>query len=419
MADFIISEKQLSLINNEVVKAEKLRQTEAIWSKLTIKEREQVVEAFLYLNSKKRLSEQKWGFMDYLQTAGDVVGIFDPTGLVDLANGVTYIIRGQYLFGFLSIVSAVPYAGDAAAKPVMGLLKLGKPSAKMMNKALTLSKAGKTAEASALLTRVAGEGGVTGAFVSFVGKYANKLRGLIERAPDGMFKGLKNTILQWFDLFENAAKAGKAARAPGAQVAKQYSSAISKYKGAKNIPHLEKARLESELANVIVSSKRGWKEKLLNPLDAPNVFTGYGTKKGLFSWKTLFGGMPQAMGRNRSVRALMRQTKFWAGFLDFMGIANFVGPDEYLKDVGEQEFMEKMQDYQQTPQAQANFEQDLNIDLDQGKETKSAGVGYGKIQPLFGLGGSGGKKSSTSSSLRPDSGESNPLSGILSQMQMG
>ena len=83
------------------------------------------------------------------------------------------------------------------------------------------------------------------------------------------------------------------------------------------------------------------------------------------------------------------------------------------------EFMEKMQDYQQTPQAQANFEQDLNIDLDQGKETKSAGVGYGKIQPLFGLGGSGGKKSSTSSSLRPDSGESNPLSGILSQMQMG
>ena len=87
------------------------------------------------------------------------------------------------------------------------------------------------------------------------------------------------------------------------------------------------------------------------------MFTGYRTTKGLFSWKTVFGGMPQLMGRNKSVRALMRQSKWWLGFLDYIGLGNWVGPDELAEKLGGEENMrQKMEQYNQTPQAQQNFQ---------------------------------------------------------------
>ena len=45
----------------------------------------------------------------------------------------------------------------------MGALKVGAPSAKALEEVLKLSKAGKTAEASAMLTRITENGGVVGA----------------------------------------------------------------------------------------------------------------------------------------------------------------------------------------------------------------------------------------------------------------
>ena len=55
----------------------------------------------------KNLNESKW-----YNTVGDILGIFDPTGVIDLANGISYINQGDYLFGFLSMISVIPYAGD-------------------------------------------------------------------------------------------------------------------------------------------------------------------------------------------------------------------------------------------------------------------------------------------------------------------
>jgi hypothetical protein len=77
------------------------------------------------------------------------------------------------------------------------------------------------------------------------------------------------------------------------------------------------------------------------------------------SWKTLFRGMPQLIGRNASVRALARQTKWWAGFLDYVGLGNFVGPEEIAKKMGEDNFINKMEEYQKTPEAQQNFSDDF------------------------------------------------------------
>jgi hypothetical protein len=322
MAEIIINERQLEIIQDLITKEENLKLAEQNWAKFNDKQKETVVEMMKVLHPKKAMliKEDKW-----YNTLGDVVGIFDPTGVVDAINGLSYINQGDYLFGFLSFVSAIPYAGDLIAKPVMGALKIGAPSAKALNGVMKLSKAGKSAEAAAELAKISKSGGIVGSFVSGVGKYAGKLKDLVKRVP--MPGGMKRTITQWIELFEKGAVKGKTVR---------YGAGVF----AKNMPKLTKAQQVAGLEKLIKASKES------------GLFTSYRTTKGLFSWKTIFRGMPQLIGRNASVRSLMRQTKLWAGFLDFLGLANFVGPDEALKQMGQEQLESKFAEYQKTPQAQ-------------------------------------------------------------------
>lgn len=406
MAEFIISSKQLELIKDEASKKEKLKQAQAIWEALTPNQRKQINEAFISAYPNKGLiGEEKWGWADYLQTAGDIVGIFDPTGVVDLVNGIAYIIRGQTLFGLLSIISAIPYAGDIVAKPVMGILKAGKPSAKALNTALDLAKAGKTAEAATILNKAVESGGITGKFVTWVGTNANRLRGFLERVPTPLFKGLKKTIFQWFDLFENAVKAGKPLRAQGQTIVKgmtgqRFGNVAVKWNKATQVAKLEE---------LIKATKA-----------TPGLFTGYRTTKGILSWKTVFGGLPQLMGRNRSVRALMRQTKWWLGFLDWMDIGNFVGPDELENEIGENEMNAKMEQYNKTDEAKQNFQSDFGQAIG-GESAVSQGpenVGYGRIQPLF-TGGGSSPAPQQQSTANVQQKEKNPVKDMFRNMFFG
>jgi hypothetical protein len=312
----------LEIIQDLITKEENLKLAEQNWARFSDKEKEMVVEMMKVLHPKKAMliKEDKW-----YNTLGDVVGIFDPTGVVDAINGLSYINQGDYLFGFLSFVSAIPYAGDLLAKPVMGALKIGAPSARALNGVMKLSKAGKSAEAAAELAKISKSGGIVGKFVSGVGKYAGKLKDLVKRVP--MPGGMKRTITQWIELFEKGALKGKTVR---------YGAAVF----AKNMPKLTKAQQVAGLEQIIKASKQS------------GLFTSYRTSKGLLSWKSVFRGMPQLIGRNASVRALMRQTKLWAGFLDFLGLANFVGPDESLKQMGQEQLESKFAEYQKTPEAQ-------------------------------------------------------------------
>ncbi|MCX7925351.1 MAG: hypothetical protein N2554_06015 [Fimbriimonadales bacterium] len=52
--------------------------------------------------------------MDGLQLALDVIGIFDPTGLVDLVNAGMYAARGKPEDAFLTGLGVVPIVGDVA-----------------------------------------------------------------------------------------------------------------------------------------------------------------------------------------------------------------------------------------------------------------------------------------------------------------
>ena len=331
MSEIIISEIQLEKIQEFVSQQKKLELAKENWNKFSQEEKEVIVEwlKVIYPENAKLVKEASW-----LNTLGDVVGIFDPTGVVDLVNGISYIIQGDNLFGFLSLISAVPYIGDVVAKPMMGALKIGAPSAKAVEKVMALSKAGKSKEAAELLAKITERGGITGKFVNGFGNVAGKLRGYIERAPLGIFKGFKKTILQWFDLFENAAKGGRAVRRAGTRLVNK-------------LPKLSKAEQLAKLSEF---------KKIASQT---NIFRSYRTTKGVLSWKSLFRGMPQLIGRNASVRALARQTKWWAGFLDYIGLGNFVGPEEIAKKMGEQNFVNKMEEYQKTPEAQQNFSDDF------------------------------------------------------------
>ena len=371
MAEFILTERQFQKITDTISFQNDFELAKRNWENFSKEEKDAVVECLktFYPEKSKLINEASW-----LNTLGDIVGIFDPTGVVDLVNGISYIIQGDNLFGFLSIISAVPYAGDVIAKPMMAALKIGSPSAKAIQKVMALSKAGKAPEAAELLAKINQGGGITSKFVREFGKIAGKVRGYIERAPLGIFKGFKKTILQWFDLFENAAKGGKMVRRAGRRLANQ-------------LPKLSKEEQLLRLANFKKTAAQS------------NVFRSYRTNKGVLSWKTLFRGAPQLIGRNASVRALMRQTKWWAGFLDYIGMGNFVGPEEISKKMGEAEFIRKMEEYQKTPEAQSYFTEDFGPDTEASTNEKQT--------------------TNTTSSTQQQSSEKDPFANFLGNLFKG
>ncbi|HRQ80478.1 MAG TPA: HNH endonuclease [Azospirillaceae bacterium] len=67
----------------------------------------------LQADSAKAAQELK---LDLAQSALDVAGIFDPTPVSDAASALISAARGDWLGAGLSLISIVPYFGDAAGK---------------------------------------------------------------------------------------------------------------------------------------------------------------------------------------------------------------------------------------------------------------------------------------------------------------
>lgn len=62
------------------------------------------------------------GAVDNLQTGMDFAGIIDPTGVVDVLNGLGYLYTGEYFLAICSFVSAIPF-GDVVGKPLIAIAK--------------------------------------------------------------------------------------------------------------------------------------------------------------------------------------------------------------------------------------------------------------------------------------------------------
>jgi hypothetical protein len=72
-----------------------------------------------------------------------------------------------------------------------------------------------------------------------------------------------------------------------------------------------------------------------------------------------YAGVPRIFGGNPATRSLMRRTKTYLGFLDALGIGNFVGPEE-LKDIVP-DAEQRWEQYSQTPQAQQTWSSEMGL----------------------------------------------------------
>jgi hypothetical protein len=304
MASIIINEKQLAFITEQ-----------------------------LKSNNKEVITEAEW-----YNLVGDILGIVDPTGIVDVVNGISYFSQGDHLFGLLSIISAIPYAGDVVAKPVMGALKIGGTATKELRVALKLAEAGKTAQASAALVKLSKKPGIVGKFLQSARVWAPKVAQKIELLPGGLLKGFKKTIIDYLKLLQNAGSKSVRFQKRVGNLAKNMNKAVNP---AENIKSLQNF-LKTEKVAVGLAKK--------GPL--ANIF---------------LGGAPRLFG-NRRMRILMRQTKWWLGFLDYINVANFVGPDELADEMSESEITRKMNEYNQTPEAKKYAEEDFGTESVSGKE---------------------------------------------------
>jgi len=189
------------------------------------------------------------------------------------------------------------------------------------------------AKATRMMEQIGKQNTMVGKLMDQVRVWAPKLRKMVDSIPTGkMGQPLKNTINDAIMFFE---KVGAGSR-KASKIAKNFS----------------KKTMSSEEATSVLKQIRSAAEQ-----DAQlfRLFGGSAARgiKGFEKYKA--SGMPRLFG-NKATRSLMRRTKFWAGFLDYLGLGNFVGPDELSKQMGNQEFNSKMNEYSQTQEAKQNWE---------------------------------------------------------------
>lgn len=308
----------------QIYKEEQIKIIEEKWSKLSNDDKLFVVEMIktVYPEKANLISESKW-----YNTVGDLLGIVDPTGIVDFINGISYWRQGDKLYATLSWISVFPYIGDAIAKPVMGLFKVGGKAPKMFKAAAAAGDAAKMAEAAKQTPAL---GKLITQTPSWGSKVLTALKEMVGKVPF-VGKGFIRLVEDYVKLFSSAGKEYKA----GSEVAGKLLA-----KGEANLTKLEK-------------------EQLKNALKQTNQFRGFRTAElanPTFRTKWLSGGIGRLWG-NRATRSMMRRTKWYLGLLDYLGVANFVGPEELEGQV--ENLDQKVQEYSQTPQSDKLWQQEM------------------------------------------------------------
>lgn len=302
------------------------------WSTLPNKEKKIVIsiQNVLHPEHAKFINEARWW-----NTIGDVVGIFDPTGVVDIVNGLDYFRQGDKLFGMLSLISAVPYIGDLVGKPIIGMMKLGGEGAKLLRGAKT------SAEFAAAGKKIPMFGKMLEKFTQIGPKLTEMLNKMVGKVPGlgGMIKSLE----EWIKMFTDAAKQYKL---PTKMVSKGGVKGAGFTMGA--LKPVEKIDLLKSLQQIFKPGAGGVRAFRDYKALSPSIWSKYG-----------IGGVGRIWG-NRSTRALMRKTKWYLRFLDFVGIKNFVGPDELDKQLGSANVISKMTQFSSTPESTQAWDSDMS-----------------------------------------------------------
>jgi hypothetical protein len=344
MKSIALKESELKEKFAEIYKEEQIKVLQEKWDKLSGSDRAFVLEMLksLYPEKSYLLKESKW-----YNTVGDIAGIFDPTGVIDLVNGISYWRQGDKLFAILSWISVIPYLGDVIAKPVVGLFKAGGFVARDFKTALAAADTAKMASAA---------------------KKSSALRVFMEKAPE------------W-----------------GTKLLNMLKKHISKYPIVRRIipiveDYIKLFKGASADAKVVGTASK----------DAEAVFRGFrdfkGVKNNWFKymtsnvplWEKLNAGSFRVFGGNPATRSLMRRSKWYLGFLDAVGVANTVGPEEVESKVDD--FNTKLDEYNRSPEGQKNYQQDMSQNSSEvppppppSTESKSSGGGKDPFSMLMSL----------------------------------
>lgn len=294
-----INEAQFNSLVLKIYEEELLNQR---WESLNESEKKFVVGFLSFTNPDKKinLNESK-----LINTVGDIVGIFDPTGIVDSINAISYFKQGDDLYGLMSLISALPIVGDVIGKPIIGALKYGKGAANAM----------RMAKGASGWAKLGGKYPMIGKLLNKIPEIGAKLIKVIEKVPGG--KMFANTIRKWVGKEGILTQAAKIRKTGG------FATKTSRL-------------LSSDL----------------------RAFRDFGIKKEWGWWKRMWkrGGFL----KNRQLSRHLAKTKFYLSLLDYMGIANFVGPEELEAKVGEAKLDQSMQEYMNTPEAKANWESEMS-----------------------------------------------------------
>lgn len=310
------------------------------------------------LHKLKKIIKEDFGdtMLNYIQSALDIIGIVDPTPVTDTINGFIYWYKGDKLFAFLTWVSALPFIGDAAAKPVVIALKkikenvkLGKRSDEVLGVSDDVIKQMENALDAGdveLFTKLVDEnGGPLKDMVSMFDKGTvigsamdslNTVKSVARKIP--FAGGLVTVIDEWTDIFLKSSRQIKTSK----EIGDYYAKALKM--GIKPLNDTERILLTQELNNM--NRYRGFSDYEVNN---PTWWNRY-----------YDGGFGRIYG-NRDMRSLINRTKWYLGLLDFLNLGNYVGPEELQKQVPD--IVDKIEIYDQTDTAKELAAQDLSGEL--------------------------------------------------------
>ena len=332
MAEYLLSQRQFELINSKIMENQKIELAKKNWENFNEEQKEltmSLVEAF-YPKRSKVLSEA------WYNTVMDFLGIIDPTPVVDIVNSISYFSQGDTLYGLLTLIGAVPLVGDFVSKPMMAAAKAGSGGFKSLDKAIKLmrnapvgSKEYKAAEE--IIEKLAKEPGMVGTLLQKMsGPTGQRVVNTLDELPLGPLSGLKNTMSDYLKILTRAGSKGEKFQSAARGLAADFK--------------LGKA----SIADV---------QKLKDLLKTEKVFdVATLSKPGFFS-NVFFGGIPRIFRspEGRRIRILMGQTKWWLGFLDYVGLGNFVGPEEISSAMSDEEFQKRLEEYNKTPEAKQYY----------------------------------------------------------------
>jgi hypothetical protein len=320
MKDIVLQESEFNNRVKQIYREEQFKVLNEKWGTLNKKERLFVVEFYkaIYPEQSKLINESTgWN------TAADIAGIFDPTGIIDFANGISYWKQGDKLFALLSWISVIPFLGDAIAKPVIEMLKFGGNATKGFRYAAAGKDAVKLAEEAKKV------GGPISKFVEESPKWGSKLVNTLHSSVGKIpvLGRISKLVEEYVKVFTTASKEMKV----GSEVAKGIG--VTEKEGLKN-------------------TFKGFRE-----YNSGNNYFRYITKGDSSLWKKFVGGAPRLFG-NAATRSLMRRTKWYLGLLDNLGIADTrTTPDELKEKFPNLD--SKINEYNQTEEAQKNWTEDF------------------------------------------------------------